>query len=350
MTRPPALIFGVPISDVTMDETLDLFAELIDAGRGTGRSFQVATANVDFLVNALGDPRLRDVLQAADLCLADGTPVVWAARLLGMPIRERVAGSDLFPKLVERAAATGWRVHVIGSFPEVAERALAMMAERHPTARLTIDASPRIPDPTDVDPAVLDSIRAAQPDVLCVALGNPKQERFIATYREQLGVPVLIGIGGTLEMLTGERRRAPRWMQRAGLEWVVRAVQEPTRLVPRYAHDIRVFAPRFVSEWRAARRRRGRPGVHASVAAAAVTVTSDAAAGTTLLDWAAAHAALDAGAQLVLRTEAPVSDRVAGELVGLVQHARLRGRPVECADDQALREFGVDVARVAGCA
>src|SRR6476660_4214015 len=134
MIRPPALLFGVPIADLSMNETLTLIGELIDDGRALGRSHQIATANVDFLVNALDVPELRAILQNADVCLADGMPVVWGAALVGTPIQERVAGSDLVPRLVETSQATGWRVHVFGSSPSVADRAMELFADRYPKA------------------------------------------------------------------------------------------------------------------------------------------------------------------------------------------------------------------------
>ena len=139
MIRPPALLFGVPIADLSMSETIAVVGELIDDGRSFGRSHQIATTNVDFLVNALENADVRAILQGADVCLADGMPVVWGAALLGMPITERVAGSDLVPRLVEASASTGWRIHVFGSSPSVADRAAAMFAERCPGARVSFD-------------------------------------------------------------------------------------------------------------------------------------------------------------------------------------------------------------------
>ena len=112
-------MFGVPIADLSMTETIALIGELVTDGRSFDRTHQIATTNVDFLVNALEDPELLAILQAADVCLADGMPVVWGSSLLGMPITERVAGADLLPLLVEVSAITGWRIHVFGSSPSV---------------------------------------------------------------------------------------------------------------------------------------------------------------------------------------------------------------------------------------
>ncbi|HWL42372.1 MAG TPA: WecB/TagA/CpsF family glycosyltransferase [Ilumatobacter sp.] len=322
MNRPPSLLFGIPIADVTMAETVDLIGDLVQRGRHDGHTFQIATVNVDFLVNAIDDSEIHATLQGADVCLADGTPVVWAARLLGMPLRERVAGSDLLPELVARSESTGWRIHVLGSAPAVAERAVAMMRSRYPAAAFTVDPGPIIDDPADVDPATIESIVRAAPDILCVALGNPKQERFIAAYRERLGVPVLIGVGGSLDMFTGERKRAPRWVQRIGFEWVVRALQEPRRLGPRYLHDIRVFGPRLASVWRASRRRRRHGAIELALTPSEVTVTCAPVGAPGGASWSDAVAHLDTGAALHIGPPTRLGDAAAAQLVGLLQHAR----------------------------
>lgn len=245
--KPPALLFGVPIDDVTMDDTVRLIDDLVTSGRATGRTHQIATVNVDFLVNALADSKVRRVLQHADLCLADGMPVIWAARRFGVDLPQRVTGADLIPRLAAEAPHRGWKMHFFGSADGVAERARDLLVQRHPGAQITADTGPMIKDPTVVDQAVIDSIRDIDPDILCVALGNPKQERWIEANRASLRTPVMIGVGGTLDLLVGDKRRAPHWMQRTGTEWVFRAAQEPGRLGKRYAHDARVFLPKVTS-------------------------------------------------------------------------------------------------------
>ena len=241
----PALLFGVPIDDLTMNETVQVVGDLIRHGRDLHRSHQIATVNVDFLVNAARDEHVRELLQQADVCLPDGMPVRWAARAAGMPLRERVTGADLVPALAERAATLGWKIHLFGSGEGVAHRSAELLRLRFPGALVTADSGPALGSIAHVDEAVAAALVAADPDILCVALGNPKQERFIDVYRHVLRTPVLIGIGGALDLLAGDRRRAPRWVQRAGLEWVVRAAQEPTRLGRRYAHDAKVFVPQL---------------------------------------------------------------------------------------------------------
>jgi exopolysaccharide biosynthesis WecB/TagA/CpsF family protein len=191
---------------------------------------------------------------------------VWAAGRIGSPIAERVTGADLVPALAERSARTGLRVHLFGSADGVAERACALLVEQHPGARITADSGPMIPDASAPGDEVIARIAAVDADIVCVALGNPKQEHFIAAVRSRLGAPVMIGVGGTLDMLVGVRKRAPSWMQRFGLEWIFRALQEPRRLGKRYAKDIFVFGPRLaLFLWRARRiARHAKPsGLHA---------------------------------------------------------------------------------------
>ena len=254
MTYVHAVLSGVPIDGYTMDGALDRISELVASGRAADRTHQVATVNVDFLVNALDDPGVMGILQQNDLNLADGMPLVWASRLLGSALPERVAGADLVPMLAQRSAAQGLKVHLFGAGPGVAERARAFMLEHHPNALITADAGPAMIDPANVQDEVVNSISEAAPDVLCVALGNPKQERFIATYRGQLRCPVMIGVGGSLDMLVGDKKRAPRWLQRSGGEWIFRLVQEPGRLGRRYGRDAVTFGPQLVSYARTLRR------------------------------------------------------------------------------------------------
>jgi N-acetylglucosaminyldiphosphoundecaprenol N-acetyl-beta-D-mannosaminyltransferase len=169
---------------------------------------------------------------------------------------------------------------------------------------------------------------------LCVALGNPKQERFIATYRERLGIPVMIGVGGSLDMFVGERRRAPEWMQRTGTEWIARLVQEPGRLGGRYAHDLRVFGPRLAREWRMVRARRDQPGLQVDVTAGAVEVRvggdmSDAEAWRRTVDGLAERPEL----HLLCGATTAVRDKALAVLIGLVGEARRRNVKVLWLDD-----------------
>ncbi len=346
--KPPALLFGIPIANVTMAETIDLIRALIERGRATGRSHQLATVNVDFLANAIDDPRLTAILQRADACLADGMPVVWGASLLGMPIRERVAGADLVPLLFDVSQTEGWRIHVFGSSPTVAARAERLVADRFPDAHVTFEPGPMIADIDAVPDDVLDAIAEVDADVLCIALGNPKQEHFIDVHRRRLRSPVLIGIGGSLDMFVGERRRAPMLMQRIGTEWIFRALQEPRRLGRRYAHDIRTMGPRFAHESLAVRRRRSGAGLVLDVSSDTVYAHLKDDEIPSHDEWARAAAQLEAGADLRMSAATATSFRDSGvaQAIGLARIARLHGRKVSWDDDstsplRGLHELGV---------
>jgi N-acetylglucosaminyldiphosphoundecaprenol N-acetyl-beta-D-mannosaminyltransferase len=257
--RRVAVLLGTPIDDITMDESLDVIAGMVETGRRTGRVHQVATVNVDFVVNAAADDDLRAIMVATDLSIPDGMGIVWGARLVGTPIRERTAGADLVPALAQRAAGEGWRLCLFGGGPGIAERAADVLRERAPGVDVVVGPAPMVGADGSMDEAVVAELRAIGADVIGVALGNPKQERWIRRYGAAVGAPVCIGIGGTLDFLTGTTRRAPMWMQRAGLEWIHRALSEPRRLVGRYAHDLWVFGPALARQmWRGHRRRAGR--------------------------------------------------------------------------------------------
>ena len=254
MITRSVVILGTPIDDVTMPEAVERIAEMVADGRATGRAHQVATVNVDFVVNAKHDDEVRRILQRSDLAIPDGMGVLWGARLIGQQIRERTAGVDLVPAICERAAIEGWRVCLFGGAPGVAERAARMLRERHGSDVVGVEAPVVAADGT-MDSAALDQLTALDADVVGVALGNPKQERWISRYGSTVGAPVFIGIGGTVDFLTGVTRRAPGWMQRGGLEWVHRALSEPRRLALRYAKDLVVFGPGVATAaWRGRRR------------------------------------------------------------------------------------------------
>lgn len=340
-------MFGVPITDVTMDETVALIGELVREGREHGRTHQISTVNVDFLVNALEHDDVATILQHADVCLPDGMPVVWASKLLGMPVRERVAGADLVPLLIAASAASGWHVHLFGSTPAVADQANTLLRQRYPDARFTIDPGPMIPDVDRVDESVLQSIIDVDADILCVALGNPKQERFIAAHRDRLGVPVMIGVGGSLDMLVGEQHRAPAWMRKYGLEWVWRACLDPRRLGARYVRDARVFSPAIVREWRANRTRRHWRGIRVDVGER-VLVSIDGDDVLDRADWSHAIDAIFAGSDVLIDgdRQAMPRDEALAQLVGLVAAARRSGAGIEWSSSAPRRPHWLTEYRI----
>lgn len=252
--RKLLVVLGVPVDNLTMDEALARCDEFVAVGRATGRTHQIATVNADFVVNSLHDPELRRILQEADMATADGMPLVWASRLLGGPLPGRVTGADLVPALAARAAEKGYSIYFLGARPGVAAQAAEILAQRYPGLKVAGVFSPPPASVLEMDRSVFERVREARPDILLVAFGNPKQEKWIRMYAPELHVPVCIGIGGTLDMIVGVTKRAPTWMQQAGLEWAYRLAQEPRRLLRRYVHDFGYFGYFFVRQWWAMRR------------------------------------------------------------------------------------------------
>ena len=251
--RKLLIILGVPIDDLTMPQALTRLEEFIALGRATGRSHQIATINADFVVNSLHDPELRRILQESDMATADGMPLVLGSRLLGVPMGDRVTGADLVPVLAERAAEKGYSMFLLGAREGVGLRAAEILQERYPGLQIAGVISPPNVAIQEMDRTILDQIRRAKPDILLVAFGNPKQEKWIRMYADTIKVPVCIGVGGTFDMIAGITRRAPRWIQRAGLEWMYRLLQEPKRLWRRYVHDFGYFGYFFIRQWWAMR-------------------------------------------------------------------------------------------------
>jgi N-acetylglucosaminyldiphosphoundecaprenol N-acetyl-beta-D-mannosaminyltransferase len=213
----------------------------IDSYVRSGMPHQVVTVNLDFLRLGLIDRSFRDLVNMAELVIADGMPLVWGARLQGTPLPERVAGVDLVRHCAALAAEKNHRVFLLGAAPGVADRAAAVLSAEYPGLNIVGTHAPGSLSPED-DSVSVAAIRAAAPDILLVAFGAPRQEQWIRKHMQTLRVPVCIGVGGSFDMLSGKVSRAPVWMQRAGMEWFYRFSQEPTRLWKRYfVHDLPVF-------------------------------------------------------------------------------------------------------------
>lgn len=225
-------------------------------GLGAGTGGWLCTANLDILRRYDADPSLRPLIRGATLVLADGRPVVWASRLAGTPLPERVAGSSLIWTLPERAAARGRSIFLLGGNPGTAEAAAARLRARFPRLKVAGTSCP--PFGFEGDPRELTRLREtlsdAAPDIVFVALGFPKQERLIEMLRPACPASWFVPCGIAFSFVSGEVRRAPRWMQRAGLEWAHRLVQEPRRLSRRYLVDGLPFVARLMVSAAAARR------------------------------------------------------------------------------------------------
>jgi N-acetylglucosaminyldiphosphoundecaprenol N-acetyl-beta-D-mannosaminyltransferase len=242
---PPTGILGVVFDNVTVAQALQRIDDMIVSRQ----PHYVVTANVDFLAQARSDTELRRVLLEAHLVLCDGTPLVWASRFLGNPLPERVAGSDLMPCLLGAAAEKGYRLFFLGATPEANEQAVANVRTQFPGIEIAGYYSPPFRPLLEMDNQEIERrIRAARPDILLVAFGCPKAEKWMAMNYRRLGLPVTIGVGATIDFLAGRVKRAPLWMRRGGVEWVFRLCQEPRRLFKRYVADLWIFTRAIVAQ------------------------------------------------------------------------------------------------------
>jgi N-acetylglucosaminyldiphosphoundecaprenol N-acetyl-beta-D-mannosaminyltransferase len=230
-----AEILGVRVDDATY---ADLLAK-VDEFVASGQPHQVVTVNTEMLVAAHDDLKLAQMLNGGDLNVADSVGVLLASRLLGCPLKRRVTGSDGIHELARHSANRGYRVFLLGAAPGVAERTAQRLQAEHRELQVvgTHAGSPN----QDDSEVVISRIKAVSPDLLLVAYGVPAEERWIATYGECLGVPVMMGVGGTFDFIAGVIPRAPTWMRKAGLEWLYRLIREPWRWRRQMA------LPRFVA-------------------------------------------------------------------------------------------------------
>jgi N-acetylglucosaminyldiphosphoundecaprenol N-acetyl-beta-D-mannosaminyltransferase len=307
MSAPPTIhLFGIHIHRVTMEDTVEVLADWMLAGRGAGPCRYVVTPNVDHLVKLRSNAALAAAYRDAALVVPDGWPIVTASRWLGQPLPERVAGSDLVPRLLEHFSnARGWggwgeakrplrelaarsrrqlrfqstdgvalgarcarpqpptsvqppdahplglRVYLLGAAPGVGALAAENVERRWPGVKVCGLASPSPGFETDRELCrrIVEEINSKSPDLLVVGLGAPKQEVWLQQYAPQLQVPVAIAAGATIDFLAGRQRRAPVWSQRLRLEWLFRLATNPRRLAPRYALDAVVFPRMLAMEW-----------------------------------------------------------------------------------------------------
>jgi len=227
-------IWGLPLARLTSSETVDLVEKLIERRRP---SFFI-TANLHYAMLTDRDSRLAELNRRAAFLVADGMPMVWYSRLIKHRLPQRVAGSDLVYQLCQRAALRGHRIFLLGGQPGVAEAAAANLCGRYPGLPIVGAEAPPFRTLSDKEHHdLLGRICRARPDLLLVAFGQPKGELWLGENYEALGVPVCVQMGATLDFVAGRVRRAPRWLQRVGLEWLFRALQEPRRLGPRYLAD-----------------------------------------------------------------------------------------------------------------
>lgn len=212
-------------------EAIEAIVRLVRDGRGG----TVFTPNVDHVVQAEHNAAFREAYRRTSLSLVDGTPLLWAARVLGTPLPEKLSGSDLFEPLLRRAARDGMRVVLLGGGPGVAELAAKKLLESLPGLKIVDTLAPRLGlVETEEERACVLRMQASRADLIFVCLGAPKQELFSDRNRELLAPAVLVGFGAAVDFAAGVVPRAPAWLSRAGLEWAFRLAREPRRLAARY--------------------------------------------------------------------------------------------------------------------
>ena len=224
-------LFGCHIDALTMKESLERVERFIQSGR----PHQHVVVNVNKVIMADKDENLRNIINSCDLINCDGMPLVWASRLLGKPLPERVAGIDLFVALVERAAQKGWKVFFLGAKEEIVSKMLEIFTSRHP--ELQIAGYRNGYWTQEEESSIAEKIALSKPDILFVAISSPKKEYFLNKYQDMMNVPFTMGVGGSFDVVAGLTRRAPEWMQKSGLEWFFRFLQEPRRMFRRYFID-----------------------------------------------------------------------------------------------------------------
>ena len=247
-TDNKVVLFGVPVDNLTLEETVDRVESMIQEG-GT---HQHVVVNVDKIVKLQRDPELRQAVLSCDLINADGQPIVWASKFLQKPLKERVTGVDLFASLIAHCAEKGHRPYLLGARQEIVERVVAILKECHPALEIAGYRNGYWKPEEEVE--VVRGIKQTRPQILFVAMGSPKKEIFLNKWKAELQTPFVMGVGGTFDVVAGLVKRAPLWMQKCGLEWFFRLIQEPRRMWRRYLVEDMAFFGLVLREWRTQRR------------------------------------------------------------------------------------------------
>lgn len=220
---PTVPIYGIPFSKASMDETVNYLTEAIEGRRVT----HVITANPIMIMSAVEDSKYSAMIRRADLIVPDGAGVVWAAKYVGTPVTERVAGFDLMHRLFQQGEERKWKAYLLGTSQEVIEAAAEKLQLQYPQVRIVGYRNGFFGPEQDEE--VVEAIHAAAPDLLFVARGADTQEPWIVKYKQKLGVPLIMGVGGSFDIISGKLKRAPVFVQKLRLEWLYRLLQEPKR-------------------------------------------------------------------------------------------------------------------------
>lgn len=226
---------NIDIDNVTMKEAIEYIMDCIEKKE----HMYVVTPNVDHIVQLQNNPALLDAYKNSGLVVTDGTPLIWISKLYGTPIREKICGSDLTPLLIEEMWRRDKSIFLLGAMPGVGDMAANELRRRHPGIRIAGIYSPPRGFENDAEEMerVLDVLNASGADALFVGLGAPKQELFMYRNKDKYNIPASLGIGATIDFLAGEIKRAPKWINIIGFEWLYRILQDPKRLIKRYLVD-----------------------------------------------------------------------------------------------------------------
>lgn len=228
------------IDNVTMKEAIIRIDKLILSHKNS----YVVTPNVDHIVKLETDVELQKIYEDADLILTDGMPLIWISKLKSTPIKEKISGSDLFPKVCKLMAVKGYKLYLLGAAEGVAEKAAKKLMQQFDGLNIVGTYSPSYGFENNQDEInhIIELINSCKPDILAVGLGAPKQEKFIYKYKDKLNVSVSLAIGASIDFEAGNIKRAPLWMQKSGVEWFYRLCREPKRMFKRYLiDDIKIF-------------------------------------------------------------------------------------------------------------
>jgi len=221
-------ILGIAVSAFTMNELLGI----IDASVVSRQPLLLGVVNAAKIVNARKDAELMHSLKQADIVVADGAPVVWLSRLLGAPLPQRMAGIDVMYRILEKASERQYSVYFLGAKPEVLQRVVEIITRQYPRAIIAGYSDGYFSD-SEAE-SVAQDIKSSRADILLVAMPSPHKENFLAKWYDFIQVPVCHGVGGSFDVMAGVTKRAPLWMQKSGLEWLFRTIQEPRRMWKRY--------------------------------------------------------------------------------------------------------------------
>lgn len=234
---------NIEIDNITMSEALEKINWLIKQDKNA----YVVTPNVDHIIQIEQGGKLCEVYENADLILADGKPLIWISKWYGSPIKQKVSGSDLFPLLCEMAATKKYKMFLLGAAEGVADKAAKNLTERYSGLQIVGTYSPPYgfeKDSFEIK-KIIKMIKEKKPQILIVGLGCPKQELFIYNHKDELEVPVSLGLGASIDFEAGVLKRAPKWMSDCGLEWFYRVIQDPQRMLKRYVRDLKIISLSF---------------------------------------------------------------------------------------------------------